>query len=142
MTKITTNKPRFIDGVYQVSQEDALQNLLKIVTKIEEFNQLSTRNGNIEKISEILNMVNEQMLDIIVYDSDSIYYGLMFNVVTVLNYYKDNKHLYDNQPEEVVSKFKKLLDVSTGMVMLYLKNHYNRVDNETMLEEQFDILIN
>jgi hypothetical protein len=131
---MATSKPRFIDGIYQVGEAEALKKLIKIAIKINEFNNLPIRQNNIEKISEILNMVNDHMLDIIVYDCDSIYYGLMFNVVSVINHYKDNKNVYDNQSEEVVTKFEKLLITSTGMITLYLKNHYNKFDNKIILE--------
>jgi hypothetical protein len=131
---MATIKPRFIDGIYQVGEAEALKKLIKIAIKINEFNNLPIRQNNIEKISEILNMVNDHMLDIIVYDCDSIYYGLMFNVVSVINHYKDNKNVYDNQSEEVVTKFEKLLITSTGMITLYLKNHYNKFDNKIILE--------
>jgi hypothetical protein len=132
---MATSKLRFIDGIYQVGEAEALKKLIKIAIKINEFNNLPIRQNNIEKISEILNMVNDHMLDIIVYDCDSIYYGLMFNVVSVINHYKDNKNVYDNQSEEVVTKFENLLIVSTGMLMLYLKNHNNKVDNEMILKK-------
>ena len=143
MTEVTVRKSRFIEGNYQVTQEEALKNLLKISKKINEFNKLPMRCNDIEKISEILNMVNEQMLDLIAYDSDAIYYGLMYSIASVLSFYKENKSVYDSKPADVVSKFEKLLNTSTGMTMMYLKNHDVRVDSSSMLEEDmFDILIN
>jgi hypothetical protein len=133
--------PEKIASNPKISEAEALENLMKISAKIDEFNKLPTRHGNIEKITEILNMVNDQMLDIIMHDNDYIYYGLIFNIVTLINYYKNNKHVYADKPVEDVSEFEKLLDTSSGMIKLYLQNHYDQPDGDLDLEDKFDILI-
>jgi hypothetical protein len=92
------------------------------------------RYNNIEKFSEILNYLNEQIPDLIVIDTDFIHFEVINDILTEIVYYDKHKDIYSNKPTNIVSKFEETLDKCYTLIMDYIRNYIVKRPNQWSVE--------
>ena len=111
--------------------KDIINNITGLIRKVKKFKKtpIATRYDNIGKFIEILTILNKEMINLIMYDNHLIYYDLIPDIVEGINFYKKNKEIYHDKDKDAFLKLEEKLNISTGMILLYIE--HNRENTET-----------
>ena len=111
--------------------KDIINNITGLIRKVKKFKKtpIATRYDNIGKFIEILTILNKEMINLIMYDNDLIYYDLIPDIVEGINFYKKNTDIYHDKDKDMFLKLEEKLNISTGMILLYIE--HNRENTET-----------